>query len=70
MELCKTKKLKDSQFTDDDVIKCANEMIENMMKQDPRKGEGYKLALMLCLKILENEGEGKVKQITKLIKNV
>jgi len=52
-------------------MKYANEMIENMMKLDQRKAEGYKLVLMICLKMLENEGEDTgVKKITKIIKTV
>jgi hypothetical protein len=53
-----------------DAIKRANKMIENMVKCDMRKAEGYKLVLTLCLKMLETDMKENMKQIANLIKKL
>eukprot|EP01022_Parablepharisma_sp_SALTPOND_P008153 TRINITY_DN135293_c2_g1_i1.p3 TRINITY_DN135293_c2_g1~~TRINITY_DN135293_c2_g1_i1.p3 ORF type:complete len:334 (-),score=63.45 TRINITY_DN135293_c2_g1_i1:25-1026(-) len=68
-ELYKSKELQADTFGDEEVQECASKMLEKMLKVDMKRAEGYKLVLMLCLKILESQGN-KAKLITRIIKTL
>ena len=68
-ELYKNKELHGCNFADEEVQLCTSKMLEKMLKLDMRKAEGYKLVLMLCLKIFESQ-EGKDKLVTQTIKTL
>ena len=69
-ELYKSKELKGSKFNEEEVKECASKMLSNLMKYDMRKAEGYKLVLMICLRIFEVQNEDNSKLITSIIKTV
>ena len=69
-DLYKSKELNFAAFNEEEVLTCAGDMLAHMMKHDPQKAEGYKLVLLLCLKILENQKDGQPKLITSIIKPV
>jgi len=70
VELQKNKELKGCKFSDEEVKECASKMLLHMRKYDPKRAEGYKMVLLLCLKIFESQEEDKTKLITRIIKTV
>ncbi len=69
-ELGKSKDLKGCKFNEEDIKECAGKMLASMMKYDMKRAEGYKLVLMLCLKIFESQPEDKSELVTDTIKSV
>jgi len=68
-ELYKNKELQGNLFNDEEIIEIATQMLEKMHKSEMKKAEGYKLVLLLCLKILELQKD-KEKVVIKLVKTL
>eukprot|EP00826_Nyctotherus_ovalis_P033270 TRINITY_DN2687_c0_g1_i3.p1 TRINITY_DN2687_c0_g1~~TRINITY_DN2687_c0_g1_i3.p1 ORF type:complete len:309 (+),score=101.54 TRINITY_DN2687_c0_g1_i3:107-1033(+) len=68
-ELSKNKEIIHAAFKDEEVVECASQMLGKMFKYDARKGEGYKLVLLFCLKVLELQ-KGKRKLIIPIIRSL
>ena len=69
IELGKNKESLEAMKEDEEITECATQMLAIMFKSDIKKAEGYKLVLLLCLKVLESQ-ESKRKQVISIIKNL
>ena len=69
IELGKNKESLEAMKEDEEITECATQMLAIMFKLDIKKAEGYKLVLLLCLKVLESQ-ESKRKQVISIIKNL
>jgi len=68
-ELGKSKEIAGGEFKDEEIEECASAMLGKMFKYDSLKAEGYRLVLLLCLKIFESQ-KNKRKLIISIVKKM